>query len=292
MNWHALVDCETLAASLADPSLRIIDARAVVGGARGAGRDAYDLAHIPHAQYVDLETDLADLSIEGQGRHPWPSDADFAVLLQRLGISPESQVLVYDADVGMYAARFWCMLRLFGHSKVAVLDGGFARWTSLGLPTTAEVEKVERTTQRHTGGFDHAKLFDHEDVAAHVASGGLLVDARAAERFRGEVEPLDKKAGHVPGAANRPFMANIDDGVFKSKASLFSEFHALLAGRTPSDMVAMCGSGVTACHHLLAMAHAGLEGAKLYKGSWSGWISSDKRPVETGESRYKGNDAE
>lgn len=289
MSWYTLVDCETLSVNLSDASIRIVDARAVVGGERGAGRAAYETAHLPGAQFVDLETDLSDHAIEGQGRHPWPSDADFAVLLQRLGITPDHQVVVYDADVGMYAARFWCMLRLFGHAKVAVLDGGFARWMQLGLPVTSEIKAVERSELRHPGGFDHAKLFDHEDVAAHVESGGLLVDARAAERFRGETEPLDKKAGHVPGAANRPFMANIADGVFKSKADLFAEFHALLAGRTPSDMVAMCGSGVTACHHLLAMAHAGLEGAKLYKGSWSGWIASDERPVETGESTYTGN---
>ena len=289
MSWFTLVDCETLATSLADSSIRIVDARAVVGGARGAGREAYEIAHLPGAQFVDLETDLSDHSIEGQGRHPWPSDADFAVLLQKLGISPDHQVVVYDADVGMYAARFWCMLRLFGHAKVAVLDGGIARWLQLGLPVTSEIKVVERTEMRHPGGFDYARLFDHEDVAAHVESGGLLVDARAPERFRGETEPLDRKGGHVPGAVNRPFMANVSEGVFKSKDVLFEEFHTLLSGRTPSDMVAMCGSGVTACHHLLAMAHAGLEGVKLYKGSWSGWIASDARPVETGESSYIGH---
>lgn len=289
MNWTTLIDCETLAASLSDPRLRVIDARAVVGGARGAGQEAFAFSHLPGAQFVDLETDLSDHAIANQGRHPWPSDADFAVLLQKLGIAPEHQVVVYDADVGMYAARFWWMLRLFGHEKVAVLDGGFARWTRLGLPVTSETRPFPRTEQRHPGRFEHAKLFDHEDVAAHVASGGLLVDARAAERFRGEVEPLDARAGHVPGAANRPFMENIADGVFKPGAQLYSEFQSLLAGRNPSDLVSMCGSGVTACHHLLAMAHAGLEGAKLYKGSWSGWISSDSRPVETGESRYTGH---
>lgn len=292
MNGQVLIDCETLAAKLEDPALRIIDARAVLGSVRGAGRAAYEASHVPGAQYVDLETDLSDMSIKGQGRHPWPSNADFAVLLQRLGIGPDTSVVVYDADVDMYAARFWCMLRLFGHADAAVLDGGFARWTHLNLPVTSDIPAVERTVERHPGRFDQSKLFDHDDVAAHVAAGGVLVDARAAERFRGDVEPLDKKAGHVPGAANRPYMDNMADGIFKPRAQLFAEFQALLAGRTPSDLVAMCGSGVTACHHLLAMAHAGLEGAKLYKGSWSGWISADERPVETGHSRYTGHPVE
>ena len=279
--YTTLIDCETLLQHLDDPAWVVLDARVLLTD-RSAGDAMYQAGHILGARRADLERDLSDMHVEGEGRHPWPRDDDFAHMLGAWGITPATQVVVYDADQGMFAARAWWLLRTLGHQAVAVLDGGFARWNALGYPVTTELPVVDAVVP-YPATFDRSLLFSHDDVAAHLAHGGLLVDARAAERFRGDVEPLDRKAGHVPGAVNRPFARNLDEnGRFKSPQQLFAEFAELLSGRTPSDMVSMCGSGVTATHNLLAMAHAGLLGAKLYTGSWSGWISDDDRPVATG----------
>ena len=280
--WTTLVDAATLAVALGRDDLVLLDCRSVLTDP-DAGAQMYADGHLPGAFHASLERDLSDMAQAGQGRHPWPRADAFARTLAQWGIGPETQVVAYDADNGMYAARAWCLLRMAGHERVAVLDGGLKAWQAGGFPIDNIVPMLDGDIASAAGAFDHAHLFDHDDVAAHVEHGGLLVDARAPERFRGEVEPIDRKAGHVPGAVNRPFVANLDaEGRFKPREVLFAEFAELLGGRTPSDMVAMCGSGVTACHHLLAMAHAGLQGAKLYKGSWSGWISDDARPVATG----------
>src|SRR5690606_19902238 len=183
---------------------------------------------------------------------------------------------------GAFAARLWFMLRALGHERVAVLDGGWARWTQLGLPVDANVPQPAPKTYEAAAEFDDARLLDAAAVQARLDAGDLLLDARAAPRFRGDVEPLDRVAGHVPGARNRPYADNLADGRFKSREALRREFEAALEGRDPARLVAMCGSGVTACHHLLAMEHAGLRGAKLYTGSWSGWSSDPARPVATG----------
>lgn len=282
MNWNTLVDAASLAAKIGSHDLVILDCRAVLTDP-DAGAGQYAEGHIPGAFHADLERDLSDMTQTGQGRHPWPRGEAFARTLARWGITADTQVVAYDADNGMYAARAWCLLHLFGHARVAVLDGGLKAWQACGQRLETDAPALRDDANPYSGEFDHPRLFDHEDVAAHVAHGGLLVDARAPERFRGDVEPIDARAGHVPGAVNRPFAANLDDdGRFKPREVLFAEFAGLLGGRTPSDMVSMCGSGVTACHNLLAMAHAGLEGAKLYKGSWSGWISDPGRAVASG----------
>lgn len=284
MTWTTLVDVASLADAVhhGRRDLVILDCRAVLTDP-DAGAAQYAEGHIPGAIHANLERDLSDMAQAGQGRHPWPRAETFARTLASWGITPDTQVVAYDADNGMYAARAWCLLHMFGHARVAVLDGGLKAWQAAGHPLQSGTSTQPAEAASYPGDFAHPRLFDHDDVAAHVAHGGLLVDARAPERYRGEVEPIDAKAGHVPGALNRPFAANIGaDGRFKPRDVLFAEFAELLGGRTPSDMVAMCGSGVTACHHLLAMAHAGLEGAKLYKGSWSGWISDPTRPVDTG----------
>jgi len=189
-------------------------------------------------------------------------------------------VVAYDAGDGAFAARLWCLLRMLGHEAVAVLDGGFARWTALGLPV--DDARPGPVPAAYVAAFDASRLLDAEATARHLARGGLLVDARAPERFRGEVEPIDPVAGHVPGAVNRPYAANLDSGRFKPPARLREEFEALPGWRGAGALVAMCGSGVTACHHLLALEHAGLHGAALFTGSWSGWISDPARPVATG----------
>lgn len=298
--WNTLVQAEDLAARLADAGamdggavrgdfargdvvcrgLVVADCRVSLSD-RDAGPRLYAESHIPGAIRVELETDLSDHRKTGQGRHPWPDAAGFTARLGAWGIARDTQVVAYDDGDGAFAARLWFMLRALGHERVAVLDGGWARWTQLGLPVDARVPRPV-AVEYATDGFDAARLLDAEGVQSRLEAGDLLLDARAAPRFRGEVEPLDRVAGHVPGARNRPYADNLADGRFKSPAALRDEFAAALEGRDPARLVAMCGSGVTACHHLLAMEHAGLRGAKLFTGSWSGWISDPSRPVATG----------
>ena len=277
--WTTLVDAETLAASLDRSDLRIFDCRAVLTD-HAAGEAAWRAGHLPGALHADLERDLSGPRAAGAGRHPWPSAEAFAAWLGRVGLKPTDQVVAYDGGEGAYAAHLWWQLRAFGHANVAVLDGGVARWTALGLPIETTVPTFAPTT--YVGGFDVTRLLDGDAVASALADGALLIDARGAERFRGEVEPIDPVAGHVPGAVNRPFPSNLADGRFKPAAQLREEFATLLGAHPPSRVVAMCGSGVTACHHLLAMTLAGLDGARLYTGSWSGWIDGGHRPVATG----------
>lgn len=284
MNWTTLVSAEDLAAHLDDPALRIVDARFVLAGAdASAGEAAWRSEHLPRAGYAHLDRDLSDhRKPASHGRHPLPEADAFCATLERLGISPDCQVVVYDAgDGAMAAARFWWLLRLLGHRRVAVLDGGFARWKSLQLPLEATTPAIAPGAYR--ASFDASMIADADEVARrlHEAPGWLL-DARAPERFRGEVEPLDRVAGHIPGARNRPYSENMRDGCLRPAAELRAQFDSLLQGREPAEVVLNCGSGVTACHNLLAMEHAGLHGARLYAGSWSGWISDPSRPVATG----------
>ena len=282
MEWTTLVQADALGATLDSPALRIVDARfALMDPA--AGRMAYAESHLPGAVHADLNEDLSDLSRSGLGRHPLPDDDAFARRLGEWGIGPEHQVVVYDAgDGSMAAARFWWMLKLLGHRRVAVLDGGLAAWRGQGLPETADLS-TPPPLAAYPARFDTRRIADAEEVQQRLdEDSGWLFDARAPERFRGEVEPIDPVAGHVPGALNRPFGANLRDGKFKPAAELHAELAPMLAGRRPDDLVLMCGSGVTACHLLLAFEHAGLPGARVYAGSWSGWITDPARPVERG----------
>lgn len=260
-----LVDCRK---DLADPA---------------KGRRDYEAGHIPAAVYAELDTDLSDLSLQSQGlgRHPLPSAAAFSAVLGRWGWRPGLQVVAYDADNGaLAAARLWWLLRFAGERAVAVLDGGFAAWQAAGLPVETAVPQRAATTAALR--FDPTQVvLDH--AALHAAPAPLLLDARAAPRYRGDIEPLDPVAGHVPGALNRPFADNLAaDGRFKPAAELRRDFLAVLGTRAPAGVVHMCGSGVTACHNLLAMEHAGLGGSRLYAPSWSGWVSDRARPVATG----------
>ena len=278
--WTTLVSAEALAAALGRDDLIVVDTRSSLSD-RAAGEQAYRQAHIPGARYADLERDLSDHRKGSGGRHPWPDAADFTAKLQAWGITPQHQVVVYDAaDGALAASRLWFLLRVLGHRRVAVLDGGWQGWTALGLPVDAEIPVPQPS--HYPASFDARRLLDAQDVRGLLDSGGLLIDARAGERFRGEVEPIDRVAGHVPGARNRAFASNLADGRFKSADELQAEFAPLFDGREPAQVAVMCGSGVTACHHLLAMSHAGYDGAALYAGSWSGWIEDPQRPVATG----------
>ena len=278
-DWTTLVSADELHDALGRDDLVVIDARAFLAD-RSRSEAQYRASHIPGARYADLERDLAAPARPG-GRHPWPDDAAFAALLGRWGLRPSDQVVVYDAaDGALAAARAWFMLKAWGHGRVAVLDGGWNAWMARGYPVDDGV--VDPRPTRYEGGFDRSRLLDSGAVQAHLDAGGMLVDARAPERFRGDVEPLDRVAGHVPGAVNRPFALNVEGGAFKPRDVLAREFAGLLGDVPPGDVVVMCGSGVTACHHLLAMEHAGLSGARLSTGSWSGWIEDPSRPIALG----------
>jgi thiosulfate/3-mercaptopyruvate sulfurtransferase len=276
-----LISAAELAALPPDEVL-IVDCRVDLADPGKGERDWRD-GHIPGAVYASLDRDLSDLSRQplGLGRHPLPSEADFAAVLGRWGWRPGLQVVAYDAAGGaLGAARLWWLMRLVGARAVAVLDGGIGAWTGAGLPLDKTLpDRAPTPVEIH---YDPAQvILEHTAVTARPDR--LLLDARAAPRYRGETEPLDRAAGHVPGARNRPFADNLAaDGHFKSPEALRQEFLAVLEGHVPSQVVHSCGSGVTACHNLLAMEHAGLTGSRLYAPSWSGWVSDPSRPVATG----------
>ncbi len=293
--WTTLVDVPTLSAALARGTTALLDARATASAAPRlldarfsladpqSGATAYAQGHLPGALQADLNRDLADMRVAGRGRHPLPDSDAFAATLGRWGIGPDTQVVVYDGgDGSMAAARAWWLLRLIGHTRVAVLDGGVAAWQAAGLPLSTALPEVA-VLPPYPGRFDTTRIASVEEVAARLKHApGWLLDARAGERFRGEVEPLDPVAGHVPGAVNRPFALNVQDGRLRPAAELQAELRPLIGTHDPQQVVVMCGSGVTACHLLLAMEVAGLHGARIYPDSWSGWVSDSSRPVATG----------
>jgi len=281
MTPNSVIQAADLAACLGDTDLLVVDCRKDLGDAQ-AGRAAYAKAHVPGAVYADLDVDLSDLGKQGLGRHPLPDAEAFSHVLSRWGWTPATRVVAVDASAGaLAAARLWWMLRLAGARDVAVLDGGFAAWCANGFAT--EAGEVTRAPGSVEVRFDERQIVGYAELEQGLARGSLLlVDARAAPRFRGEIEPLDARAGHVPGAVNRPFAENLGaDGCFKPVALLRAEFSALIGARPSREVVHMCGSGVTACHNLLAMEHAGLTGSRVFAPSWSGWISDPARAVAT-----------
>jgi thiosulfate/3-mercaptopyruvate sulfurtransferase len=278
-----LISAADLAARLDAPDVRVFDVRHDLTN-HAAGRQAYDAGHIPGARYLDHETELAAARTGKNGRHPLPSRAAFGALMAAHGVTPKTQVVAYDASGGMYAAHLWWMLRWLGHDQVAVLDGGWQAWTAAGLPTTTEAGAAVRAGQPVEPGASLAGSVDAQAVLDNISRQAFtVIDARAANRYRGEVEPMDPVAGHIPGALNRPNGENLQaDGRFKPAAQLREEFATLLDGRDPAAIVHQCGSGITACHNLLSMEIAGLSGSRLYPGSWSEWCSDPSRPVATG----------
>lgn len=251
-----------------------------------AGERAHREARLPGAMYVHLDRDLCGAKTGANGRHPLPDRAAFAATAGRLGITPATQVVVFDRQGAMFAARLWWMLRWLGHAPVAVLDGGLAAWQAIGGATdTGEAAAPPAPQPPYPIGNAPSPLVRTVDADALQRQLGqvALIDARAPERFRGDVEPLDTQAGHIPGARNRFFKDNLaPDGRFKPADALRAEFAPLLGTRSASESVQQCGSGVTACHNLLAMAVAGLDGAALYPGSWSEWSADPNRPVARG----------
>ncbi len=282
MKPGTLIGAQELAALLDERDLLIVDCRFYLGDA-GRGAREYAQAHVRGAVYADLDSDLSDVGKTGLGRHPLPDAAAFSAVLGRWGWTSRTRVVAYDDANGAFAAaRLWWMMGLVGAREAAVLDGGLAAWKAAGLPLDAHV--VTRDTSAVAIEFEAGKIVYNEQLhRLREDPATLIVDARAAPRFRGENETIDPVAGHIPGARNRPFSENLQaDGRFKSAAALRAEFAALLGAHTPDTVVHNCGSGVTACHNLLAFEHAGLSGSRVYAPSWSGWIADPENPIERG----------
>lgn len=277
----SIVSAEQLERRLVtDDAVVLCDVRYVLTD-RHAGRRAYSEGHLPGAAFVDLHDDLADTT-QGGGRHPLPSTAAFGAVLGRLGIAPHTPVVAYDAAGGAFAARLWWMLRAVGHADVAVLDGGLPAWVRIGGTLTTEVRPRHATHYPVPPAWPG--VTDADGVAVALAEGRMVVDCRAPERFRGDVEPLDTRAGHIPGAVNLFQGANLGaDGLHRPREELRERFATVAGTDRP---VFYCGSGVSACHNLLVMSAVGLadaDTAVLYAGSWSDWSSQEGRPVATGD---------
>ena len=279
--YTTLIDAATLASQLERDDVAIFDCRFELGNP-GWGGSEYSREHIPGAQYLHLDRDLASPITPQSGRHPLPDPQQFARRIGALGAGPGMQLIAYDLGNGAYAARFWWLARWIGVRSVAVLDGGITAWRAAGLP----LERTARTPQARQMPVTLANDAALDSAAVAELSkrpGNLLVDARGADRFAGRNETIDPIAGHVPGARNLPFTGNLAaDGKFLPAELLRRRWMTLLGSQPPDAVIAMCGSGVTACQNLLALEHAGLGGARLYPGSWSEWIRDPQRPIAVG----------
>ncbi|MCG6117398.1 MAG: sulfurtransferase [Aquimonas sp.] len=282
MDWRTLVSADELKQVQGTAEVSIVDCRFDLRDP-SAGERAFALGHIAGASYAHLERDLSEMGRAGRGRHPLPDAERFCAALARFGITPRHQVVAYDGRDGAFASRLWWLLRLLGHERVAVLEGGLEAWIRAGGAMGSGTPRIRAGGYR--ARFRVRDVVSTAVLAARLANGGTtLIDARARERFRGEIEPLDPVAGHVPGAINRPYIENLEtNGLFKQSSALRQEFECIIRPRSPDEVVLMCGSGVTACHNLLAMEYAGLHGARIYAGSWSEWCSDPHRPVQRGD---------
>jgi thiosulfate/3-mercaptopyruvate sulfurtransferase len=277
-NYQTLIRAKELAALLGDPRLVIVDVRHDLGD-HALGARKYAEGHIPGAHLLSVETDLAGPHTGKNGRHPLPTLEAFAATMSAIGVDATKQVVAYDGGTSTYAARLWWMLRWAGHRNAAVLDGGFRAWEAAALPVSTEVPA--RVPARFVAKLGESPVDVGTLVAHSTDPDYTLVDARGADRFRGENETIDPVAGHIPGSRSRPFTTNLNkDQTFKDDATLRAELEATLAGRDPKQIVHTCGSGVTAANNLLAMEHVGLTGSRLYPGSWSEWSADPARPIE------------
>jgi thiosulfate/3-mercaptopyruvate sulfurtransferase len=280
MAYRTIISTDALAARLADPWTAIVDCRFKLDDTAW-GEGAWVAGHIPGAVYAHLDRDLSGPKSGTNGRHPLPDPAALARTFGRFGITDGRQVVAYDQDTGMFASRLWWLLRWLGHDAVAVLDGGFAKWVAEGRATSVDANPPQPVEFR--GSPRPGLTVAADDVAAATARADWRVlDARAPERYRGEVEPMDPVAGHIPGATSYFFQRNLDEsGTFRTPEDLRARLGTVLGDVTPEHIICYCGSGVQASHNLLALEHAGIKGAKLYSGSWSEWVSDPSRPVAT-----------
>ncbi|MCK9540082.1 sulfurtransferase [Dokdonella sp.] len=284
MQNRTLISSAELAALQREGEVLVVDCRFELGDT-GKGERDYLAGHVPGAVYAHLDRDLSGAHQVGLGRHPLPEDVALSAVLSRWGWRPGLPVVAYDAMQGaLAAARLWWLLRLAGETQVAVLDGGLQAWQAAGHGL--EAGGVQRAPSDVQVALERSQVVWTGELEQRLRNHALcLLDARAAPRYRGEVEPLDPVAGHVPGALNLPFADNLAaDGRFKSASELRAAYERRLAGHAPGDVVHMCGSGVTACHNLLAMEHAGLTGSRVFAPSWSGWVDGPGHAVATGSS--------
>jgi len=279
MAHTTLVSTDDLFSHLSNPDWVVFDCRHDLMDV-AAGSRAYGSEHIPGARFAHLDETLSGPKSGSNGRHPLPDVVEFSKWLSGQGVDLRKQVVTYDASGGYYAARMWWMLRWLGHDSVAVLDGGLPKWKNEGRAQTRAAPRIEPST--FTPRRRDALRVDAAGVLANLRSPGMLiVDARTPERFAGLNETMDPVGGHIPGAINRLFQLNLENaGTFKAPAVLRREFNDLMRGHAPEQIVHQCGSGVTACHNLLAMEAAGLRGSRLYPGSWSEWCADPARPVD------------
>ncbi len=278
MTYTTLISTTTLQQQLDNSDWIIIDCRFSLADGK-LGHQAYRHGHIPKARYAHLDKDLSSRITDFTGRHPLP---DFGLLTKKLGdwgVSNTTQVIIYDDAGGAFAGRLWWLLRCLGHDKVAVLDGGFKHWQTQGLPVTTVLPMLKPACFRPY--LNNSEWLNATQVQNNLAQKTMcLIDARTPERYLGEQEPIDPVAGHIPYAVNRAFPLNLDNtGLFLTSDQLYKQFKQLIGKIAPEQVVHYCGSGVTACHNILAMEHAGLIGSKLYAGSWSEWIRNTNRTV-------------
>jgi thiosulfate/3-mercaptopyruvate sulfurtransferase len=279
MSFTTLITVGELAANLDNPDFIIFDCRHELTNP-DYGKAEYAKSHLPRAQFASVDHDLSSRPTGTNGRHPLPDPDTFATWLGNQGVTKGTQVIGYDSSAGVYGSRLWWMLRWLGHDKVAVLDGGWQAWLQAGKPTTQDIPQARPATfvpQVRDVNVDAAH------VLANLESGSMLVvDARSNDRFNGQNETIDPVGGHIPGAVNRLFKNNVgEDGRFRSAEELQREFRSLIGEMPVQNVVHQCGSGVSACHNLLAMELAGMSGSRLYPGSWSEWVCDPKRPVAT-----------
>ena len=274
--FTTLISQQVLSDESDNPDWIVFDARYDLMD-KDAGKNAYLQGHIPGAIYVDLKDDLSRPPSINGGRHPLPTEETMNVVFSELGIRPNMQIVVYDDVAGAFAARLWWMLKHMQYHSVAVLDGGWQSWHAAGHPISTIVEP------RTSIEFNNKAQTDGLVVIEDVNDAQMIIDAREPARYRGEVEPIDKIAGHIPNAINRFWKDNLSEqGLFKEKQTLKQEFEQILGETSSEDAVIYCGSGVTACHNLLAASHAGLKLPKLYAGSWSEWSSTTGKAIATG----------
>lgn len=281
--FTTLISTDDLARRLHDPALVLVDCRHNLSDV-GAGERAFRDSHLPGARFLHMDRDLSGERTGRNGRHPLPDVVTLAATFGRAGIDASKQVVAYDQNNGMWASRLWWMLHWLGHDAAAVLDGGIDKWIAEGRPMSADAPDIEATRFVASGP---GPVASSNEILRHLRQPALdpltILDARAPERYRGDIEPLDPVAGHIPGAINRPYSANLTSQLtFKPADLLRAEFAAELGTTSPAAVVHQCGSGVTACHNVLAMAIAGLPGSRLYPGSWSEWVSDPARPVARG----------
>jgi thiosulfate/3-mercaptopyruvate sulfurtransferase len=281
MSYNTLISAEKLNQHLFNNNWIIVDCRFSLADP-SAGAQAYRKGHLPNARYAHLNNDLSSAITGLTGRHPLPNFTLFAKKLGLWGINNQSQIIAYDDAGGAFAGRFWWLLRCMGHDKVAVLDGGINYWQKHGYATNPTLPTVKASAFRPY--IDENNWLSAPQVRDLLAKKTIkLIDARTPERYRGHQEPIDPVAGHIPGALNRPFQLNLtSNGLFLPAEQIRRQFTALLEDTPPEQAVHTCGSGVTACHNLLAMEHAGLSGSKLYAGSWSEWIRNKNRGIAAG----------